>query len=260
VSVPLFEAEKLSFAYGEGAALSDVSFTVAKGERFFIVGPNGAGKSTLIKIMGGLFRGEGRLLFEGRPLGDWRRRDLAKRVCYVPQGVDGGLAFTVRQFVGLARYPHLSFFSSHTAEDDTAIAAAIDRTGVTRLADRPMGRLSGGERQRALVAAALAQGADAMLMDEPGAYLDPKGNHDLTGLMKELNESLGVTLVVVTHDVNQAALHGDTTLGLRDGRVVYAGPAGDLMTGGRLAALYDRSFTLVPHPITGAPVVAPDPW
>ncbi len=257
--IPLVEVEGFSLEIGGVRILRDVSLAAAEGEFVTIIGPNGAGKTTLLKcVMRILAGGTGEIRIAGRELGSYTQRELARVVSYVPQADGRLLPFTVREFVMMGRYPHLSPFSVTAPEDVAAVERAMEMTGSAEFADRPLDTLSGGERQGALIAAALAQGAKLLLLDEPATFLDPRHEAEMARLLLRANREGGVTIVAVTHDVNAAALRSDRVVALKGGRVVFAGTGGELMTDEALELIYDKRFLLVEHPSAGMPVAVPD--
>ncbi len=258
MSEPIVDVRGLSFGYGTAPVLTDVSCSIAAGERLAIVGPNGAGKSTLIKCLVRLVAGfKGEILVQGQPLDSYSQRALARVLSYVPQADGRMFSFTVRDFVAMGRYPHLSAFTARRAHDEAAIDRALSRAGLDALASRPMDQLSGGERQRLFIAAAIAQEAAVLLLDEPTTFLDPRHQQEVEGVLANLHDECNVTLVSVTHDLNRALRHADRVLALRGGRVHYLGAPAGLLEAGRLEALFGRTFALSTHP-DGGPMILPD--
>ncbi len=255
----VIEVNHFSFRLGGKEILRDVSFSVARGQYVAIVGPNGAGKTTLIKCLDRLLSGgAGRIEICGRPLAEYRQRELARRISYVPQA-DGRVSpFTVEQFVTMGRYPHLSPFTGIGKEDRRVVQESLERTGTAEFAGRLLGTLSGGERQKVYIAAALAQGAEILLLDEPTTFLDYRHQTEIRTLLARVNKESGVTVVAVTHDVNHAALESDRIVALRDGAVVFCGPAREIMQSDVLHEIYRAEFVLVDHPQAGLPVIVPN--
>lgn len=247
-----------SFAIGRKEILRDVSFSVRRGEYVSLIGPNGAGKTTLLKCLDRIYRGgNGEVSICGRALRHYSQRELARLVSYVPQP-DGRLPpFTVEQFVTLGRYPYLSPFASVSRDDRAAVQAAMQRTGTTGFASRQLQTLSGGERQQVYIAAALAQGAEILLLDEPTAFLDYRHQAEIRTLLRAVNRQSGVTVLAVTHDVNTAALDSDRVVALTEGRMAFCGTREELMQSEVLARIYSTAFLLVPHPETHLPTVVP---
>ena len=255
---PAIECRAFSFSYAEGAALQEISFTVRRGEFVTIVGPNGSGKSTLLKCLNRILVGDQhRVHIAGRPLADYSQRELAKTLSYVPQAGHATPMFTAYEFVMMGRYPHRGPYSSVTADDDRVVLAALEKTESLAWADRPLDTLSGGECQRVYIAAALTQGANILLLDEPTTSLDPKRQVEIYRLLKQLNRE-GITILLVTHDVNAAAQFGTSLLGLREGRIAYWGPAAEFLEVQHLKALYDTTFHIIDAPTQGGRLALQD--
>lgn len=259
MSDPIIQMVDFSFYWGKKAILKHISLTLEKGEYLSIIGPNGAGKSTLLKCLDGIYpKGEGEILIQGKPLKGYSPRELARLVSYVPQGDGSSLPFTVKEFVLMARYPYLSPFSSVGRQDREATFAALELTGTQEFADRYLDTLSGGERQKVLIAAALAQGAEILLLDEPTAFLDPKHEEDIYRILAKINRESGSTIVSVTHNINHATLLSRRVLALKQGSIAFCGPSEVIVQEGILEEVYERSFRFLAHPETGRPFVVPE--
>jgi len=255
---PILDVVEFSFGFGTKEILRDVSFTVAQGEYFSIVGPNGAGKTTLLKCLDRIYRGgSGEISVFGQPLEGYRQRDLARRLSYVPQADGRVFPFTVGQFVLMGRYPHLNPFSSVGRDDMAAVGQVMERTGIAPFAERKLDTLSGGERQKVYIAAALAQGAEVLLLDEPTTFLDYRHQADVRDLLAELNRNAGVTIVAVTHDVNRAAIDSHRIVALSAGTVVFSGTPAEIMRPDVLERIYGTPFLMVDHPQGDVPIIAP---
>lgn len=234
--------EHLACRIGPAEILRDVTCTVRDGSYTAIIGPNGAGKTTLLRCLIRAVHASGTVTLFGQPLADYRQRDLAKNVGYVAQMGDNAWPYAVRDFVLLSRYPHLSPFTS-IGSDDRAIAdVALARTGMTDFAERALHTLSGGERQKVFIAAALAQGARLLLLDEPTTFLDYKHQVEVAALLRRLNREEGVTVVAVTHDLNHALRLADHVVALKEGRTVFEGAPGTTLSVDTLMDLYGAAF------------------
>ena len=256
---PIVEIARFSFFMGGKEILRDISFSVREGEYVSIIGPNGAGKTTLLKCMIRVYKGgKGDIRIFGKALNEYDQRELAGLVSYVPQADGRIVPFTVREFVMMGRYPYLSPFSSVSAEDEKAVCDALAMTGMSEFAERLVGTLSGGERQKVFIAAALAQSARILLLDEPTTFLDPKHEAEIRALLARANSERGVTVVSVTHDINDAVLTSRRVLALRNGSVAFWGPAEKLMDNDVLQRVYEKSFQFLKHPATGRTIVAPE--
>ena len=227
--------------------LGPVDLDVVRGECLAVVGPNGAGKTTLLRCLTGLLHPTaGELRFEGRPFSTLTRRALARRIAYVPQIRPARVPLTVEEVVLLGRYPHLSAFQiAPRREDFAAVDAALDLVGIADLRRRPVDELSGGERQAAFIAAALAQEAELLVLDEPTIHLDARHQRELADLLLKLDAEAGRTVLLATHDLNLASLLGDRLLALSSGRVLACGAPSEILEPGLLERLFRARFEIV---------------
>jgi iron complex transport system ATP-binding protein len=232
------EIASLRHAYGTRLVLDAVTFTIAAGDFFIIIGPNGSGKTTLLKAMAGLLATQGEVRLMGKPLPGYGRRQLARRLAFVPQLIAEELPFTVREVVLMGRTPHMGLLGLERPVDLAQAQAAMAFTGVEDLAHRKIHALSGGERQRVFIARAICQEPEIILLDEPTAALDLAHQARLMDLMERLKQERGVTVVMVSHDVNLAAMYADRLLLLKNGRIQALGPPGDVLTYDRIEATY----------------------
>jgi len=247
-----------SFRLGKKQVLRDVSLVMARGEYVAMVGPNGAGKSTLLKCLDRILTGgSGEIEICGRPLASYRQKELARLIGYVPQADGRVFPFTVEQFVLLGRYPYLSPFTPVSRQDRQVVREALELTGTVEFADRLLPTLSGGERQKVLIAAALAQGAEILLLDEPTTFLDYRHQAEIRCLLARINRESGATILAVTHDVNSAALESDRIVALKEGAVAFCGLPCELMQPHVLAQIYATPLLLVDHPVARLPVIVP---
>lgn len=236
--------------YGKHTALEGVSFTIEQGCLAGLVGPNGSGKSTLLKVMLGLIRPwRGQVLIYGRP-----GRPGHGRVGYTPQSelVDWAFPVTVSEVVLMGRYGRLGLLRRPGRRDREAAMAALERVRLADRAQRRIGELSGGEQRRALIARALAQEADLLLLDEPLAGLDATAQHDLLELLEELRRE-GKTLFVATHDLSCVAADFDHAV-LLNRRVVAFGRPAEVFTEANLSQAFQRHLFVLPQ---GTTIVGP---
>ena len=256
---PALAIDSLSFCIGGRAILRNVSAQIAEGETWSVIGANGAGKSTLLKCLMRIHTGwTGRLRLRGRDLAALSQRELARQVAYVPQpGADQQFPYTVREFIRMGRYAYSGPFGSAHAGDGEAIRAAMQRTHVEDLGDRMLETLSGGERQKVFIAAALAQGSDILLLDEPTAFLDYRHQAEVAEILHAINRQSRGTVISVTHDVNAAVLAGGHVLALRQGEVAWTGPVEELTCESTLQQIFGASFRFIDDPVTGLRLVAP---
>lgn len=256
---PAIEIVNLSLKINSKSILNSVSLQIFQGDYLSIIGPNGAGKTSLLKCLMRIYSSyEGQIRFQGKSLEKISQKKLAKQISYVPQANGRVFPFTVAEFVMMGRYPHLNPFTSFNVEDRKTVQDALGITGMKPFADRLMNTLSGGERQIVFIAAALAQGAKIMLLDEPTTFLDPKHEAEIYAILRRLNRELGMTIVSVTHNINSAVLQSNKIVILKQGKVIYSGKAQNIMQDEILEQAYDKSFTLMVHPITGQTIIAPE--
>ena len=211
----MLEARGVSYAYGNNQVLREADVQAQDGEIVGLIGPNGSGKTTLLRTLyGSLEPHAGQVVLDDTPLSSLRRPELARRIAVVVQESSGEMPLTVADTVMLGRTPHLATFQRSSNDDMDIVAQSLERVGVSHLAQRSFNGLSGGERQRVLIARALAQQAEYLLMDEPTNHLDIHFQHEVLHLVR----GLGVTTVVVMHDLNLAARYCDRLLLLDEGR------------------------------------------
>jgi iron complex transport system ATP-binding protein len=256
---PLIEIRNVSFSIANKKILEDISLEIFAGDYLSIIGPNGAGKTTLLKCLMRIyphFGGEIRLL--GRSLAAYRQKELARHLSYVPQSDGRYFPFSVEEFVLMGRYPHLSPFTAIQEKDLAAARDALQLTDSAHLAQRQLSTLSGGEKQTVFIAAAIAQGSKILLLDEPTTFLDPKHQADIGKILQKLNRECEMTIISVTHDINQAALHSNRVVILKNGKLTFSGKAQEIMNNHILQPAYDKSFDFLLHPVTGQRIIAPE--
>ncbi|MGD2115755.1 MAG: ABC transporter ATP-binding protein, partial [Acidobacteriota bacterium] len=231
----------------EHTVVGPVDLDVHRGEALAVVGPNGAGKTSLLRLLTGLLQpATGALALEGRPFSGFHRKELARRIAYVPQLRPIRVPLRVADVVLLGRYPHLRPLQmAPSAADFRAVAEALAVVGIEELRHRPVDELSGGERQAVYIAAALAQEAELLVLDEPTTHLDPRHQRDIAALIPRLLRQAGRTVVFATHDLNFASLTATRVIALRRGRILASGAPAELMSPGVLDELFDAPFEVV---------------
>jgi iron complex transport system ATP-binding protein len=256
----MLEAEAVTARYGAITALSGVSLAVTRGEMLAVVGPNGSGKSTLLRVLSGILApAAGRVRLAGRELRTHPRREIARRLAVVPQQTALEFPFSVLEVVLMGRAPHLGGFG-FPGERDLAIARdAMARTGVAGFARRALQELSIGERQRVIVARALAQEPEVLLLDEPTAFLDIRHQAEIYDLMAELNCERELTVVSVLHDLNLAAMYFGRVAMLARGTMHSVGPPAAVLTYRAIKEVYETEVYVAPNDVTGTVNVLPLP-
>lgn len=253
-------AEHLRYAYDGRVVLDDLSFSVRQGEFFIVIGPNGSGKTTLMRLIAGLLRPhQGRLLVDGRPAHKYRRRALARKIAFVPQQTPSDFPFKVADVVLFGRAPHMGAFGLAGAEDLVLAEQAMVFTEVGHLAGRRMDQLSGGECQRVFIARAVCQNPDIIVLDEPTASLDIAHQLRIMDMMEKMKQEKNATVIMVSHDVNLAAMYADTLLLLKRGVAFRHGPPGQVLTYDTLESVYGCTLLVDDNPLGDYPRVTPVP-
>jgi iron complex transport system ATP-binding protein len=231
--------KNLSHAFYGKKVLDGVNFEVEEGNFFIIIGPNGSGKTTLLKLLAGLLPlKSGHIQLQSISLGAYTAKSLARRIAYVPQNVPVEFPFTVTQIVLMGRSPHLGLLGFEGDEDLRLAREAMTITDVAHLAGRRMDQLSGGEQQRVSIARAICQQPDILLLDEPTAALDISHQVRMMDLMEQLKIEKEVTVVMVSHDLNMAAMYADQLLLISRGRIARQGPPEDVIDYDLLEQVY----------------------
>lgn len=252
------QADQIRFSYEGGEWSLTLDRLQLGHERMVcIVGPNGSGKSSLLRLLAGLEEpAGGTIVLNGRPLAKMSRREIARRIGFLPQESPSLFDFTVEDVVMMGRYVHGEGFGLITPEDRRAVAYALESVGLAALRTRPLSNLSGGERRRALIASVLAQEPDLLLLDEPTAALDI---HHAASVMRLLSGfgAIQPAVVVVTHDINLASLFAERLLLIAGGRLVADGPPSSVVTAEIMASAYGNDLLVERHPQTGGPLIVP---
>jgi iron complex transport system ATP-binding protein len=255
----MLSAADISFAYRRAALVLDrVSIEAERGSIVGLLGPNGSGKTTLLRIVAGILPAlSGRVTVGGQPIEQLTRRDLARRLAVVPQDTHSTFDFSVIDIVLMGRYPHLGPFELEAAADLDIAREALRTTGTAALEARPFATLSGGEKQRVIIASALAQASEILLLDEPTASLDLGYQIEIAALLRRLNADRRTTMIVSTHDLNLAASLCDHVVLLKSGRVLARGATRDTLTAENIRRLYDVEADVQFHQRAGHLTVVP---
>ncbi len=265
----LLWADNVSFRYAAGAPLvvDGVTVRLVDGALAGILGPNGSGKTTLLRLLSGTRRPtSGRVLLGQRPLDHLSRREAARQIAVVPQETELAFEYRAIEIVLMGRHPHLGLFTVEGPDDIRIAQDALAATGTSHLAERFFHELSGGEKQRVVIAGALAQlghprsvpsAPSVALLDEPTASLDLGYQLEISSLLLRLNQEQGVTMAISTHDLNLAASICRELILMRDGRVLAAGPTGEVLTPENVKRLYDVEADVQINSETGHMTVLP---
>lgn len=249
------QIECLSAGYGGNLIIDSQSLTVPKGKITCLIGPNGCGKSTLLKTIGRVIKPKsGQIRLDGDNILKADPKVLATRMAFLPQGPQAPGGLTVRELVAYGRYPYQKRMGGLTATDYEKVAWAILETGLGGFEDRFLEDLSGGQRQRAWIAMALCQDTPYLLLDEPTTYLDLAHQLEVLELLKRLNQDSQKTIVMVIHELNQAARFADYIVGMRGGKICYCGEPQEVIAKGPLRELFHIDACITTDPEGGYPV------
>lgn len=253
-------ARELSLSYPGRAVLEEIDLEIPEGKITAVVGPNACGKSTLLRALAGISRPSGgEVCLDGTSLRRIPPKQLAKRIAILPQSPAVPAGISVEALVRRGRHPHQSLLSPWSKADQQAVDDALARTSLESLRARPLDRLSGGQRQRAWIALALAQCTDHLLLDEPTTFLDLRHQLDLLDLVVDLNASDQRTVVLVLHDLAQAARYAHHLVVVAAGQIAAAGHPQDVLTAELVETVFGVSCQVVPDPTCGSPLVLPLP-
>lgn len=253
---PAIAVNHLGHQFDGRPVLEDVCFDVATGSFFIIIGPNGSGKTTLLKLLAALLPlNTGKIDIMSRSIKRYSARELARSMAYVPQNVPVEFPFSVTQAVLMGRAPHLGLLGFEGEADYELARQAMAITGVDHLAHRRLDQLSGGEQQRVFIARAICQQPKILMLDEPTAALDLSYQVRLMDLMERLKNEQGVTIVMVSHDLNMAAMYADRLLLLSKGKVARLGTPEQVIDFTLLEQVYGCTLVVDQSPLGKYPRV-----
>lgn len=234
------DIKRLSFSYDNKTdRLKEIDCRFERGKITTIIGPNGCGKSTLLGVMSQNYKPRtGEVVLDGKAIAAYKPRELAQKLAVVHQQNEAPADLTVEKLAGFGRMAYKGLFSTHGEEDDRAVERALDRTKLLEKRDIALDRLSGGEKQRAWIAMALAQETQMLFLDEPTTFLDMYYQIEVLELIKSLNESHGLTIVMVLHDINQAIRYSDEIVVMKDGRVQLQGVPREIIDEETIESVY----------------------
>ena len=234
-----FGFRNITVEYGKKKVLTGLSLDVPKGRIMTLIGQNGCGKSTLLKVIPrAVTPRSGFCELDGRPIREYRSKLLAKRIAYLAQVHTSPPDIDVRTLVSYGRYPYMKPGRGLTKADGDIVTDVIRMTGLEKLSEQPLSTLSGGERQRAWIAMTVAQEPEILVLDEPTTYLDIGYQIEVLELVKNLNRKLGITILMVLHDLNLAARYSDILAAVKDGRIYASGTPYEVLTAENLRALF----------------------
>lgn len=258
VNPPILATEDLQVGYNHQTILKILSLEIERGKVTALVGPNGSGKSTLLKTLARLLSpSSGQVYLNGVAMPRLATRDIARQLAILPQNPVAPPGLTVAELVEQGRFPHIGPLGMLRRQDREAIAEALNLTAMTEFAHRRLDNLSGGERQRAWISLALAQGTPLLLLDEPTSFLDIGHQLEVLEIVRQLNRDRAMTIILVLHDLNQAARYSDRMVVLKQGRIIADGTPRRVLTPELLAEAFGVRARVTLEPETGIPLCFP---
>lgn len=254
------QVEQIAYAYEKTPVLKDISFSVKRGEFLGVIGPNGAGKTTLLKTINRILPAQkGEILLQGVNLKDLKLREVARKMSMLGQDIDLSFSLTVLDLVLMGRFPHLGRFEKEQRKDLEVAHECLELTQTLNLAERYFKQLSAGERQRIILAKALAQQPQLLLLDEPTAHLDIAHQIKMFDLLLKLNQENGLTIIAVLHDLNLASEYCTKLLLLHRGEIISWGSPWEVLRYETIEKTYGAVVLVKENPLSRKPYILPIP-
>ncbi|QTA37531.1 ABC transporter ATP-binding protein [Thermosipho ferrireducens] len=251
-------AKELEVNYGEKRIVKRISMEIKPGEIVSIIGPNGSGKSTILKVLSRLLKPSGGVAYlDGYDIQHLPTKEVARKLSILSQHNNAPYDFTVKEIVSFGRAPYKKWYEITSSKDEEIIEWALEVTKLTHLANRFVNTLSGGEKQRAWIAMTLAQKTKVLLLDEPTTYLDIAHQLEIMELLYEINRKHGVTVIMVLHDLNQAARFSDRMFAIKDGKLVASGTPNEILTKEMMKKIFNIEAQILIDKSTLRPVFLP---
>ncbi|MDU1321180.1 MAG: ABC transporter ATP-binding protein [Clostridium botulinum] len=242
----MINIQDFTIGYSNKVIVKNFNLQVDKGDMLTIIGPNGSGKSTVLKAIGRLLKPmEGIIHLDGKLLWDMSNKDIAKEMACLSQHNSAPKDMTIRRIVGFGRNPHKAWFESLNKDDEEIIDWALENTNLKHMENKKITSVSGGERQRTWLAMALAQKPKVLLLDEPTTYLDINNQIEILELVRRLNENLKLTVVMVLHDLNQAAKYSNRVLVLKNGEIQALGKPEEILNKKLIRDVYSVDMNIL---------------
>ncbi|RAK05130.1 iron complex transport system ATP-binding protein [Halanaerobium saccharolyticum] len=252
----MLKTDKIKFSYAREKVLRGIDLEIEAGSFIGIIGPNASGKSTLLKNMSQTLKPEsGAVYLDHQLLNDYSSLELAKKMAVVPQDTEVNFNFNVYDIIMMGRHPYQKRWSGLSQEDKKIVKEVMEVTDTLKLRGKLINELSGGERQRVIIARALAQKPDILLLDEPTSSLDINYQGEIYDLLNYLNQEFNLTIITVSHDLNLTAQYCEELLLLKEGRIYAAGPAEEVLTENNIKAVYNAEVLIKTNPISKKPFV-----
>lgn len=252
----MLEVNNLSCGYGSKNILSDINFSIHRGDLVSIIGPNGSGKTTLLKALTRILKpSSGKIALMGEDISRIEYREMARKVAVVSQHIESAW-MSVENYVQMGRMPYFERFQFFESKNDRAVAEKyIEMTGVFSFKHKSMNEISGGERQLAVIARALTQEPDLLLLDEPTSHLDITHQVGILDLVKRLNRECGITVLMILHDLNLASEYCGKLIFINDGQIYAQGSPEDVLTYKAIEDVYKTVVIVEKNPLSNKPYV-----
>lgn len=257
-SMVVLKVHDIECSYGSARVLNGLTFSIERGSFTGVIGPNGSGKSTLLRCISRVLKpARGSVFLEGNNLYNLSFLEAARKMAVVPQDTAVNFPFTVEEVVMMGRSPHLGRFQLEGKRDFEVTSRVMELTNISYLADRLITAISGGERQKVIIAKALAQEPEVILLDEPTSHLDINHQVEILNLLQRLNREEGLTIISIFHDLNVAAQYCDRLILMQKGRIFAVGIPEKVLTADNIKSVYGADVLVRKHPVTGRPTVMP---
>ncbi len=256
--VPAIEVSDLNFGYKEAEVVKKIFLKIDKGLFVSLIGPNGSGKSTIIKLLNHLYTPwKGKILVDNKDVTKYKKKDLAKKMALVPQNTIIDYEFSVFDIVMMGRFPYKNRFSRENQHDYNIVEKALKDTNTYHIKDKFITEVSGGERQRVLIAKAIAQEPEIILLDEPTAHLDINHQIEILNLLKKINKEENTTIILAIHDINLATRYSDLIYILKDGFIVDEGSPDKVITKNNIESTYNIQVAIDRNKYTNSLSITP---
>lgn len=254
----LLEAKDITLGYEDINIIEDLSCSIPSGEVTILVGSNGCGKSTLLHGLSRLLTPKkGEVYLDGKAMGNYSSKELATKIAILPQGPIAPEGITVEELCYYGRHPHKKWFKGNSKKDEEVVTWALKATDMMEFKDRNLEALSGGQRQRAWIAMSLAQETDVLLLDEPTTYLDLAYQIEILNLLRKLNNTTKKTIIMVLHELNQAAKYADYLICMKKGRIQSQGRVEEIFNESMIREVFRIDSKIIDDPVTFKPMCVP---
>lgn len=248
-TVPVVETKALRKEYSNFTVLDNIHFTAEEGDWWGIVGPNGSGKSTLLHLLSGILSpNQGTIHIKGKRVPDYSRKELSRMIAVLQQDGLPEIGYSVRDVVAMGRYPYQDWLGRDQGFGEEKIEHVLKKLDLTSLAERRLDELSGGQRQRVALAKVMVQEPEILLLDEPTTFLDVRYQLQFMDLLAQWQQSTGITIIAVLHDLNLASLYCNHLCALKEGKLFIQGSPAEVLTEENIRGLFEIQPVMVQHP------------